>query len=93
MNTSHVTSPVITISRPMQKSSINAMPMLPTSPAKHFALFFGRKLNKQNTSSDKPITIRNDSSTNPSSPLSAINGMSTANEYPPVMPLIPSIKL
>ena len=42
-------SPAFIITFPSKNSMIKAIPMLPTSPAKHFALPFGRKLNRQNT--------------------------------------------
>ena len=42
-------SPVLTINAPMANKSINAIPTLPTSPAKHFALPLGLKLKNENT--------------------------------------------
>jgi hypothetical protein len=45
---------------------INAIPIEPTSPAKHLALLLGLKLKIQNTSTPIIATMRNDDSINPS---------------------------
>ena len=68
------------ISCPIKNSRIKAMPIDPTSPAKHFALPFGRKLNKQNTTSANITVITSDSSTNPISLFNIYIGISEANE-------------
>ena len=67
--------------------------MEPTSPAKHFAFPFGRKLKKQNTITLRMVTNINEGSTNPICSFNKYNGNNTANAYPAVIPLIPSIKL
>ena len=63
----------------------------PTSPAKHFARL--RKLKKQKTSKLSSVTHRKFASINDIFWLRYIRGNKTAMEYPPVIPLIPSIKL
>ena len=44
----------------MANNIMNAILILPTSPAKHFALPLGRKLNMQNTSTPRAATIKNE---------------------------------
>ena len=51
----YVMSSVLIITLPMN-NRINAIPMEPTSPAKHLAFPFGRKLKKQNTNTLKILT-------------------------------------
>lgn len=78
---------------PSAHNIIKAIPILPTSPAKHFALPFGLKLKMLNTNPPIIATIRYDYSINPYSLFSSDRGISIASAYPAVMPLIPSIKL
>ena len=52
--------------------------MLPTSPAKHLA--FLRKLKRQKTRSERPMTISSDSLTKLYFWLSKINGINIASE-------------
>ena len=68
------------------------MPIEPTSPAKHLALPFGRKLKTQNTSEARIVDIIKLCSTNTPFIFTNASGINTAKEYPAVMPLIPSIK-
>ena len=42
--------------RPIKNSTMKAMPILPTSPAKHQAFPFGRKLKKANTRTERIVT-------------------------------------
>ena len=51
----------------MRKSRIYATPIEPTSPAKHLAFPFRRKLKKQKTMSASATTAIRDSSAKPSS--------------------------
>ena len=47
----------------MANKSINAIPTLPTSPAKHFALPLGLKLKNENTITANKMISRKDVST------------------------------
>ena len=58
-----VTSPVASTRLPIRNRSIYAIPIEPTSPAKHFAFPFWRKLKKQNTISANTTVTINDCST------------------------------
>ena len=69
------------------------MPIEPTSPAKHFALPFGRKLKIQNTNEARTVDIIKLCSTKIPFVFTRANGINTAKEYPAVIPLIPSMKL
>ena len=92
-NISHVISSVLIITLPSKNSMINAIPIEPTSPAKHLALPFGRKLNIQNIIAAIIVVTISDCATYSLSVFKATNGSKTANEYPAVIPFIPSIKL
>ena len=71
---------------------MNAIPIDPTSPAKHLALPFGLKLNRQNTIAAIIVVKISDCATYSLSAFKVANGSKTANEYPAVIPFIPSIK-
>ena len=74
-------SPVLKMIVPRMKRIMKAMPIEPTSPAKHFAFPFGLKLKMQNTSTPMIATIRYDWSMNPS--FTKASGTSTASAYRP----------
>ena len=67
---------------------MNAIPIDPTSPAKHLALPFGRKLNIQNTIAAIIVVKISDCATYSLSVFKAANGSKTANEYPAVIPFL-----
>lgn len=67
--------------------------MLPTSPAKHFALPLGRKLKMQNTRTPMIAITKKEESIKAISFFNRASGESTAKAYPAVIPLISSIKL
>ena len=73
-------SPVLTINAPMANKSINAIPTLPTSPAKHFALPLGLKLKNENTITANKMISRKDVSTKLYVLLTSKSGKSTAAE-------------
>ena len=54
--------------RPSAKRMMNAIPMLPTSPAKHFALPFGRKLKMLKISTPRMATNKYDGKTKRAGP-------------------------
>ena len=54
--------------RPSAKRIMNAIPMLPTSPAKHFALPFGRKLKMLRISTPRMATNKYDGTTKRAGP-------------------------
>ena len=54
--------------RPSAKRMMNAIPMLPTSPAKHFALPFGRKLKMLKISTPRMATNKYDGTTKRAGP-------------------------
>ena len=64
----------------------------PTSPAKHFALPFGRKLKIQNTNEARIVDMIKLCSTKIPFIFTRANETNTTKEYPAVMPLIPSMK-
>ena len=76
---SQVISFVARINFPITNSMIKPIPTLPTSPAKHFAFPFGRKLNQLNTSTPIIATTRNDSSIKPPILFTNPNGTSTVS--------------
>ena len=69
----YVTSPVIITNPPIKNSNKNAMPIDPTSPAKHFAFPFCRKLNRQNTTSANNTVIIKEEGTKDTAPLTAFS--------------------
>ena len=78
-NISHVISSVLIITLPNRNNIMNAIPIDPTSPAKHLALPFGRKLNIQNTIAAIIVVKISDCATNLSSVFKAAKGNKTAN--------------